>query len=241
MTTPGGLELRSIDFRYRRGRPALAGVSWAPGRRAALLGPNGAGKSTLFGVACGALRPERGGVEVAGAAAAPGQVAWMPQTIQALPTLRCREQVALAGWMQGLSRARAWDAAADALEIVNLAQRAGDRAATLSGGQLRRLGLAEALVGDPAVVLLDEPTVGLDPMQRDQVRGLLIELGERCQLIVATHLVEDLAQAFDTVTVLVEGSIRFDGSVDAFLALAPDGGTFTGRATAAYAAVAAAT
>lgn len=224
-----------MDFGYRSKRPVLIGVSWVPGQRSALLGPNGAGKSTLFGIACGALRPHRGTVSVAGSAVRPGRVGWMPQTVSALPSLRCHEQVALAGWMQGLGRTEAWSAAADALDAVDLGSRADDRASTLSGGQLRRLGVAEVLVARPDVVLLDEPTVGLDPLQRDQVRSLIADLGDRCQVVVATHLVEDLATAFDTVTVLVDGSIRFDGSVDEFLALGGTGGGFSERATAAYA------
>ena len=230
------MEIEAVDFGYRSNRPVLTTVSWVPGQRSALLGPNGAGKSTLFGVACGALRPQNGTVEVAGSAVRPGRIGWMPQTISALPSLRCQEQVALAGWMQGLGRTEAWDAAAGALDAVDLGSRADERASTLSGGQLRRLGVAEVLVAEPAVVLLDEPTVGLDPLQRDQVRSLIADLGDRCQVVVATHLVEDLATAFDTVTVLVDGAIRFDGTVDEFLELGGTDGGFSERATAAYAA-----
>ncbi len=237
MIVNAGLELDTVDFQYRSNRPVLVGVSWVPGQRSALLGPNGAGKSTLFGVACGALRPARGTVRVDGDAVRPGRVGWMPQTVEALPALRCREQVALAGWMQGLSRTAAWEAARSALDAVDLGSRADERASTLSGGQLRRLGVAEVLVAKPAVVLLDEPTVGLDPLQRDQVRTLIAGLGDRCQIVVATHLVEDLATAFDTVTVLVDGRIRFDGTVDAFLDVGSAPGGFSERATASYAAV----
>ncbi len=160
----------------------------------------------------------------------------MPQAIDALPSLRCREQVALAGWLDGLSRTAAWDAALDALRAVDLADRATDPARSLSGGQLRRLGVAEVLVAQPSVVLLDEPTVGLDPLQRQQLRQLIAELGDRCQVIVATHLVDDLATSFDTITVLAAGEIRFHGDTDAFLALARGKGTFAERATEAYAA-----
>lgn len=236
LSVDAGLEIDAVDFSYRSKRPVLAGVSWVPGQRSALLGPNGAGKSTLFGVACGALRPRRGSVEVGGSAVRPGRVGLMPQTIAALPSLRCQEQVALAGWMQGLSRTAAWEAAVVALDAVDLGSRASERASTLSGGQLRRLGVAEVLVAEPDVVLLDEPTVGLDPLQRDQVRALIAGLGDRCQVVVATHLVEDLETAFDTVTVLVDGTVRFDGSVEEFLGLSDAGGGFSKRATAAYAA-----
>jgi ABC-2 type transport system ATP-binding protein len=155
-----GLAIDALDFGYRSSRPVLAGVSWVPGQRTALLGPNGAGKSTLFGVSCGALRPRRGTVEIGGAPVRPGQVGWMPQTISALPSLRCQEQVALAGWLQGLGRSQAWEAAARALDAVDLRSQAHDRSASLSGGQVRRLGVAEFVVAEPDDGLIDEPTVG---------------------------------------------------------------------------------
>ena len=168
----------------------------------------------------------------------PGAVAWMPQSVQAMPGLRAREQAALAGWMQGRRRGAAWRAAGEALDAVGLLDHADVRCHHLSGGQLRRLGIAEVLAADPSAVLLDEPTVGLDPVQRTEVLELIGQLGKRCQVIVATHLVEDLATAFDSVAVLVGGRLRFSGSVDDFLgagAGAGDGrGDFALRAGSAY-------
>jgi ABC-2 type transport system ATP-binding protein len=232
-----GLAVDGVGYRYRRARAALSDVSWVPGRRAALLGPNGAGKTTLFGVSSGALRSAGGSVLVGGQPVRPGRVAWMPQAIQALPALRCQEQVALAGWLNGLGRSAAWAAATEALAAVDLEDRADEPARSLSGGQLRRLGVAEVLVAQPSVLLLDEPTVGLDPLQRDQLRTLIAGLGDRCQVIVATHLIDDLATSFDSITVLAEGEIRFHGDPDAFLDLAGGSGSFTERATEAYATV----
>lgn len=232
------LSFDAVGFRYRRAQPAvLDGVTWVPGRVAGLLGPNGAGKSTLFALASGARRPTSGRILVGGAAVGAGRVAWMPQEIRAMPGLRAREQAALAGWMQGLDRADAWEAAGDALAAVGLADRARIRATELSGGQLRRLGMAEVLCGRPSAILLDEPTVGLDPVQRADLLELVGALGERCQVIVATHLVEDLARSFDSVAVLVGGGLRFSGSVDDFLAVGSGGegpGEFGVRAGEAY-------
>jgi ABC-2 type transport system ATP-binding protein len=120
--------------------------------------------------------------------------------------------------------------------MVDLAPEAGRPARSLSGGQLRRLGLAEVLVADPPVLLLDEPTVGLDPAQRRRFRSVLEQLDDGRQVIVSTHLVDDLDTSFDEVVVLSDGVIRFSGSVESFLA----GSTFgegTRRGEAAYAAV----
>ncbi|MCU1371647.1 MAG: transporter [Ilumatobacteraceae bacterium] len=231
----GTVVLEGVGFAYGRRKPAvLDGVSWRPGRVAALLGPNGAGKSTLFALACGVRRPRSGQVLVDGRRVRPGAVAWMPQTVRAMPGLRAREQVALAGWMQGSGRAAAWSAARTALEAVDLLDQADVRSVHLSGGQLRRLGIAEVLSGTPSAILLDEPTVGLDPVQRTEVLDLIGRLGQRCQVIVATHLVDDLATAFDSVGVLARGSLCFAGSVDEYLDAGGVAGDHAQRAGAAY-------
>lgn len=231
-----GLRLEGVAFGYRWNRTVLHQLSWEPGHRAALLGPNGAGKSTLFAVASGVRRPTAGRVLVDGRLVAPGVVGWMAQDVTAVPGLRCREQVALAGWLHGMSRSAAWSSAGGALHAVGLAARADERSVALSGGQRRALGLAEVLVGLPRTVLLDEPTVGLDPLQRQHVRRLIAGLGERCQLVVSTHLVDDLDVDFDTVTVLAAGAIRFHGTVDAFIARGT-GTTRSDRAADAFAAI----
>jgi ABC-type multidrug transport system ATPase subunit len=232
-----GLVVDRVGFSYRSRPAVLDAVTWQPGRVAALLGPNGAGKSTLFSIMSGARRPGRGQVLVNGVPIRPGAVGWMPQSIQAMPGLRVQEQAALAGWMQGRSRADAWRAARDAIDAVGLGSQAKQRAAQLSGGQLRRLGIAEVLTARPAAVLLDEPTVGLDPVQRVEVLQLIHQLGDRCQVVVATHLVEDLAPWFDSVAVLVGGRLRFTGPVGDFLGLGRHETEPARRADEAYRAV----
>ena len=131
--------------------------------------------------------------------------------------LRAREQVAYAGWLRGMSRSAAWSGAGQALDRVGLETRADVRTSELSGGQLRRLGLAEALVADPRVLLLDEPTAGLDPEQRARFREALLDLEPSCTVVVSTHQVDDLQGLFDRVVVLVAGRIAYDGPVTAFL------------------------
>lgn len=225
---PHGLHYDDISFTYRRGRPpVIEGLSWSPRPgRTVLLGPNGAGKSTLLALGARALLPTVGSVRV-------GDVGWMPQRVAAVAGLRVREQVAYAGWLHGMPRREALAGADVALDRVGLADRAGARVSELSGGQLRRVGLAEALVVDPDVLLLDEPTSGLDPQQRARFRSVLQGLPSGRSVVVSTHQVDDLGDLFEHVVVLLDGRIAFDGSLEEFLAPA-DGQSETRRAEEAY-------
>jgi ABC-2 type transport system ATP-binding protein len=144
----------------------------------------------------------------------------MPQQQKAIPGLTCREQVAYSGWLKGMSSSEAWNRSTGALALVDLGDRADFTAAHLSGGQLRRLGLAQCLVHDSEVLLLDEPTAGLDPEQRARFREVLLGLPDR-PIMVATHQVDDLTALFETVAVINEGTILWQGTPRDFLALAP--------------------
>jgi ABC-type multidrug transport system, ATPase component len=243
------LHFTQIHFRYRRSRrPIFDDFSWeVPAGRTVLLGPNGAGKSTLLALGADALRPHRGAVRLPSLAHTQNRrrgsraayrraVGWMPQQIRPVPGLTIHEQVAYAGWLKGLPRSQAWSAAATALEQVALIELAGRKTATLSGGQLRRVGLAQVLIHDPQIILLDEPTAGLDPAQRSRFRELLVALPPDRPVVVSTHQVDDLSDLFDTVVVLDHGHVRFSGSVAAFMDLAtPSAGER--RAEAAYAQI----
>ncbi|MCG8350141.1 MAG: ATP-binding cassette domain-containing protein [Chloroflexales bacterium] len=238
------LTFDQLTFRYpRTRRPVLHDLSWeAPPGRTVLLGPNGAGKSTLLALGADALRPTAGQIRYralnparrADRAAYRRAVGWMPQHIRAVPGLTAQEQVAYAAWLKGLRQRQAWTAAAQALDWVSLTDVMNRKTSALSGGQLRRVGLAQVLVHAAEVLLLDEPTVGLDPAQRARFRDLLAALPSDQPVVVSTHQVDDLSTLFDTVVVMDQGLITFRGSVAAFLdlaAAAPD----ERRAEAAYA------
>jgi len=238
------LKLHDLTFGYRRGRLVLDGLELSVGAPATvLLGPNGAGKSTLLALAASHLTPARGRVSWHGRtpsgrrqrAAYRAAVAWLPQQITPVPGLTVREQVAYAGWLKGMSRAQAWRAAADCLARVGLSELAGRRSHQLSGGQLRRMGIAGALTHRSELILLDEPTAGLDPTQRKVFRSLLGDLAGEVQVLVSTHQTEDIADLYDQVVVLDRGTVRFQGTTADFHALAGAVASTREQAEAAYA------
>ena len=239
------LRFEDVTFAYVGGWPwarsrtqVLDAFSWElPEGRTVLLGPNGAGKSTLLGLGASALMPAVGVVRAGGLSTSSRgdqsgfrrAVGWMPQQVRPISGLACREQVAYAGWLKGLSRAAAWDAAAGALDRVDLTAEAGCRSSQLSGGQLRRLGLAQTLVHRADVLLLDEPTAGLDPNQRARFREVLRDVSDSTPVLVSTHQVDDLTDLFDTVVVIDHGQLRFTGTPAEFMALAPAGSPHPGE------------
>ncbi|MFJ6748058.1 ATP-binding cassette domain-containing protein [Streptomyces sp. NPDC091266] len=232
------IQMTNCWFAYRH-KDVLSGFNYdlKPGSTV-LLGPNGAGKSTLLSLAASVRRPQRGAITYRGVPATSRdyrrKVAWMPQNITAMPGLTAREQVAFVGWTKGMSRADAWAKAAVALQQVDLADKESVKTKTLSGGQLRRVGVAQALVHDAEVLLLDEPTAGMDPRQRRVFRDVLAQLSSNVAVLLSTHDVADLAEESDNVTVLDGGKLVYDGDTSGFLAHAPQDTTPARRAEAAY-------
>jgi ABC-2 type transport system ATP-binding protein len=197
-----------------------------------LLGPNGAGKSTLLDVLATVRRPRLGRTMVNGANPfevgargldlARSQIGYLPQRFSLMMGATCQRNVAYAAWCNGVTARDAATAAMDSLSMVDLAAQAREPAAHLSGGQRQRLGLACAIAHRPAVLLLDEPTVGLDPAQRIELRRHLRRVAETSCVLLSTHIVDDLAQMASSVLVLSEGRIVFQGPVGALSRLAGD-------------------
>ncbi|MBP5883534.1 ABC transporter ATP-binding protein [Streptomyces scabiei] len=229
------LELVDCTYGYsRRKAPILRDFAYRlPDGLTILLGPNGAGKSTLLKLAASVHRPASGAVTLDGvpshAKSYRRDVAWMPQDITPMPSLTAREYVAYIGWLKGMTRGDAWDRARHALTRVELAEQSDIRTSQLSGGQLRRVGVAGALVHDARVLLLDEPTAGMDPRQRRVFRDVLRSLANDVRVLMSTHDVADLAEEADHVTVLYGGEVLQTGPTDSFLAHTPPD-TAPGRA-----------
>lgn len=214
------------SFGYRRNRAVIRDFGFSfPVGRTVFLGPNGAGKSTVLGLAATALRPNAGEVRLGKLVPRRGsdrkayrrKVAWMPQHIDCVPGLTAREQVAYVGWLKGMSRAEAWNRAVDALHRVNMQEHQNHKVSELSGGQIRRVGVAQSLVHSAQVLLLDEPTAGMDPQQRRVFHEVLGGLPQDVTVVLSTHDVADLDEIYDNVVVLNAGAIAFCGSVRQFL------------------------
>ena len=198
------VKIEGVYFSYGRHGKIFHGFDCEfHGGKTVLLGPNGAGKSTLFRIMAGILKPSVGLVLLPDS---PGlvssswsQVALMPQDVPPIPGLRVVEQVAYSGWLAGLSRRDAQRRAVEVLAAVNLSDKASSRVSRLSGGQLRRVGLAQALVANPQVLLLDEPTAGLDATTEATVLDAVRASG--ASVLVVTHR-HNVLEAADTVVEL---------------------------------------
>ncbi|WP_281363057.1 ATP-binding cassette domain-containing protein [Changpingibacter yushuensis] len=179
---------------------------------------HGAGKSTLFRLISGELRRPADSVRFSRAAG----LGVLPQS-PAFPTnATCEQFISHVAWLHGVPRAERSAAVDAALDRVGLSERKSSTIKSLSGGMVRRLGIAQAIVHNPSVLLLDEPTVGLDPVQRLAIRSVLEDLGETHIVFVSTHLVEDVRALAQRVIVMSEGSMVFDGAVETLESLASD-------------------
>lgn len=184
-----------------------------------LLGPNGAGKTTLLRTLATIIKPSSGSVRLVGYDPADREqrralrrhLGYLPQALAYYPSFTLSEFVEYFALLKEVRPKEIKSAVARAIERVGLEDRAQSKLKTLSGGMLRRAGLAQAIVNDPDLLLLDEPTAGLDPQQRMDFRELLREIGACSTVIVSTHLVEDVGAACTDVALLNEGCLLFHG------------------------------
>ncbi len=211
----------------------------------AVLGPNGAGKTSLFETLLAPGRSTGGfltldGTLVEGKDATRrffAATGFMPQDWRFVHNFSALESVAYAAWLKGFSGRQVRSVAYDALGWVDLQSVARVKVRKLSGGMRQRVGLAEAFVGSPRFVLLDEPTVGLDPGQRAEFRALVRARAETTAVVISTHLTDDVAAIADRVLVLDEGRIRFDGTPSQLAALGSSDAHSASAIEAGYLAV----
>lgn len=195
-----------------------------------LVGVNGAGKSTLLRILARIISPNGGVIALDGAnvrgvsrRAIAGRIGYMPQEFSLPHGARVLDSLLYLAWLKGLSGAKAKERCRELLGELALADRADAKVSTLSGGMVRRLALAQAILTRPEVLLLDEPTTGLDPEQRLTVRELLRDERFRAGItLVSSHVMEDVEALADRVVLLDGGSVVFTGSLTEFR-LAPDG------------------
>jgi ABC-2 type transport system ATP-binding protein len=220
-------EIHAEDLRVRLGRRmAVNGLSLSLGLGVhGVLGPNGAGKTTLIRTLATVIKPTSGDVQLLGMR--PGgralrplrrSIGYLPQQFGYYPRFTVREFVEYMAWLKEMPKAEIPGAVQRAIDRADLASRADDKLKTLSGGMLRRAGIAQAIVNDPRILLLDEPTVGLDPAQRIQFRELLRALTSDTCVVVSTHLVEDVAAACTDVVLMDEGQVVHQGAAESLAA-----------------------
>jgi len=215
---PPALAVRGLEKRYGR-IDALRGVDLevADGELVGLLGPNGAGKSTLVKIACGLVRASGGEAEICGARAgtpaAQAALGYLAELFRFPGWLRAREVLTLHQRLTG-SDGGAHERA-ELLELVGLADAADRPVEAMSKGMQQRLGLAQALVGNPRLLLLDEPTSALDPAGRRDVRELLEELRRRgVGVLLNSHLLSEVELVCDRVVIISQGSVAAAGTPD---------------------------
>jgi len=215
-----GVLLRDVRHAFGR-HQALDGIDLSAGTGVlGLLGPNGAGKTTLLRALATVLKPSQGSIRLLGRDPRNNdemrqirrRLGYLPQQFGYYPNFTVFEFIEYFALLKEMPPGQVKAAVSLAIQRVGLEDRAKTRMKSLSGGMLRRAGIAQAIVNEPELLLLDEPTVGLDPEQRVLFRGLLREMGERATVFVSTHLVEDVAIACNEVAIMEAGAIVFRGN-----------------------------
>jgi ABC-2 type transport system ATP-binding protein len=213
------LEARGLVKRYRgSSRVAVSGldldIPW--GAVYGILGPNGAGKTTTLSMLCGLLRPDRGTVRLAPQLEARGKrqsLGYVPQDLALYPKLSAGDNIAFFGRLYGLSGKDLARRQADLLDMVGLSDRAGDLVASFSTGMMRRLNLAIGLIHNPQLILLDEPTVGIDPQSRHCIFEAIEALQQKgVTLLYTTHYMEEASRLCARLAIIDHGRLVLEGT-----------------------------
>jgi ABC-2 type transport system ATP-binding protein len=219
------LSLESVGYRYGRGPAGVSDITLTLDRGiVGLLGPNGAGKSTLMRLLATLAKPQQGRIRWndVDVARDPNRLrrdlGFLPQDFGVYPALSAREFLGFPAAVKGLSGARAAARVDECLAMVGLGDAADRRLGGFSGGMRQRVGIAQALLNDPRLLIVDEPTVGLDPEERMRFRHLLTDLAGDRLVLLSTHIVSDVEASASALAVLAGGRLRFSGTPEALIA-----------------------
>ncbi len=228
-TAESSVVLAARDLRKRYGElEAVKGVSFQihEGETYGLLGPNGAGKTTTISMVCGLLTRDAGEVTLdgqaidVGAVAAKAGIGYVPQELAIYPDLTARENLEFFGRLYDLGGAQLKARVGEVLELIGLTERAKDRTSTFSGGMQRRLNIGIGLLHQPRLLLLDEPTVGVDPQSRNAILESVAELGRQGMAILyTTHYMEEAERLCTRIGIIDGGEIRAEGTRKELVAL----------------------
>ena len=213
------IEMSDLQKTYGPGRPALnrVGLTLESPSMVGLVGPNGAGKTTLMQLLVGQMLPSEGTIQVDGSdlqghgKAFRKRLGYLPQDFGLYEELTVRQFLDYMACLKGLPSPRR-EAIQACIERTALVEKAGAPIRTLSGGQKQRVGIAQALLNDPELLIVDEPTVGLDPEERIRFRNLFSRDAGRRLVILSTHIIEDVESICNRLIVLNQGRILFDGT-----------------------------
>lgn len=215
------ISCKNLYFSYGR-QEVLSNISFSLNHGVTgLLGINGAGKTTLLNILSTLKKPSTGHVSIAGndLSSAKGiedarkNLGFLPQHFEVMNFSSVHDNVAYAAWAHGVPENDVEEATTRALRSVNLDEKARIKARKLSGGQRQRLGIACTIAHNPRVIILDEPTVGIDPLQRNDLRSLIEDLGKTHTVILSTHLVDDVARIAQTLLILHSGKLSYSGAI----------------------------
>ncbi len=216
------IEIENLSKTYRGGVKALSNLTLTVDTGMfGLVGPNGAGKTTLMRILAGLLRPSAGRVTAFGhdlgtyngRHALKMNLGYLPQELGLYPNLTAYEFLDYMAILKGITDARERQRQTEELlEKVRLTAEAKRRLKTFSGGMKRRIGIAQALLGNPRLLIVDEPTAGLDPEERVRFRNLLADMALERTIILSTHIVEDISQSCNDLAVMRGGTVIFRGA-----------------------------
>ena len=219
------IEIKNLSKNYGK-KQALDHVNLTiPQGMFGLLGRNGAGKTTLMKTLVTLLKKQQGSITICGipveeAAEIRKIVGYLPQDFSMYPNMTVYEAMDYLGVLSGMSKEERRKRIPKLLKRVNLQDDKGKKVKALSGGMRRRLGIAQAILHNPKVLIVDEPTAGLDPEERVRFRNLLSEIAEERIVILSTHIVGDIEATCENIAVMDGGKILFKGTVEEFLSLA---------------------
>ncbi|GGB59034.1 ABC transporter ATP-binding protein [Shewanella inventionis] len=204
---PNKLALDNVNLSLNAGAPI------------ALVGPNGAGKTTLFSLLCGYIQPTQGSVTILGHApgskALQGVLSALPQDAELDPHFSIASQLQFFATLQGFSQAQAKQEVSRVLSLVDLAQSAQAKPKSLSHGMSKRVSIAQSLIGSPKIVLLDEPTAGLDPANAKKIRQIVKDLSSETTFLISSHNLDELEKLCDQVVYLEQGKLQQSVSIKA--------------------------
>ena len=216
-----GISIENLVMEYKKGVKSLDHINLNIDHGIyGLLGENGAGKSTLMKILVTLLTPTEGTVEMNGIhlerknyELIKKEIGYLPQELGLYPNLTVRESLEYVGIMSGLKKKEYEERLDYYLDKTGLAAQQRKKNRQLSGGMKRRVGLIQALLHDPGILIVDEPTTGLDPEERIRIRNLLVDFAADRTVLFSTHVTEDLAATCDKLCILRKGKLTYDGNI----------------------------